>query len=87
MKKIHRAIRPSSIPNEYYLYHVQYTGQGFLIEVVDIIMYYVDGKGVISDISIPDDKIEEAKFAGAAILAADGIVELIDEEEGINGIC
>ena len=84
--KIHRAIRPSGIPNEHYLYHIQYTGQGFLIQVIGTTMHHIDSDGVIGPDLVPEDKSDEANFAGAAILAADGIVELIDEEEGIEGI-
>lgn len=84
--KIHRAIRPCLVDNEHYLYQIEYTGQGFLIQVISVTMHYIDSKGIISPNLVPADKVEESNFAGAAILAADGIVELIDEEEGIDGI-
>jgi len=84
--KIHRAIKSCPIRNETYLYHIGYTGEGFNIKVDYITIHLIGEDGIIGPDIVPPDRVNDAILAGVNILFVDGVTELTDEEEGIEGI-
>lgn len=77
MKCVHRATRPSLVPNQHYLYQIWYEGDGFNIQITNTTIHIVDEKGMVGQNHFPTYLLNNnTKLAMTQILLDDGVVDL-----------